>query len=50
MVSADALAVTLGTWYGKKFKPRQVKHIMMAHERGLGRMDVENLVVKEVSA
>jgi uncharacterized protein (DUF362 family) len=49
MVSADALAVTLGTWYEKKFQPRQVKHILMAHERGLGRMDVEDLVIKEVS-
>jgi len=49
MVSADALAVTLGTWYGKKYQPRQVKHILMAHERGLGKMDVENLVIKEVS-
>jgi uncharacterized protein (DUF362 family) len=50
MVSADALAVNIGTWYGKKFQPRQVRHILMAHERGLGRMDVENLVIKEVSA
>ncbi len=48
MVAADAMAVTVGEWYGRKFKPRQVKHIRMAHERGLGRMDVENLRVKKV--
>jgi uncharacterized protein (DUF362 family) len=50
MVSADALAVMIGTWYEKKVQPRQVKHILVAHERGLGRMDVENLGIKEVGA
>lgn len=50
MVAADAMAVELGTWYGKTFKARQVKHIRLAHERGLGHMDIANQVVKEVSA
>jgi uncharacterized protein (DUF362 family) len=27
MVAADAQMVALGTWYGKKFEPRQVKHV-----------------------
>jgi len=49
MVAADAMAVELGTWYGKTFKARQVKHIRLAHERGLGHMDVVNQIVKEVS-
>jgi uncharacterized protein (DUF362 family) len=43
MVAADALAVGMFEWYGQKMAPRQVKHILIAHERGLGRMDVENL-------
>ncbi|MBL7204256.1 MAG: DUF362 domain-containing protein [Desulfobacteraceae bacterium] len=48
MVAADAYAVSIFEWYGKRFKPRQVRHIREAHERGLGRMDVENLYVKAI--
>jgi uncharacterized protein (DUF362 family) len=47
-VAADSAAVELGTWYGRKFKGHQVKHIRMAHERGLGNMDISSLTVKEV--
>lgn len=47
MVAADAQTVSMFEWYGRKFEPRQVKHIRIAHERGLGRMDVENLTVKQ---
>ena len=47
-VSADAMAVASYEWYGRKMLPRQVGHIRMAHERGLGRMDVENLLVKRI--
>lgn len=50
MVGADAMAVELATWYGKRFKARQVKHIRMAHERGLGNMDIESRIIKKVSA
>jgi uncharacterized protein (DUF362 family) len=50
MVAADAMAAELGTWYGRKFKASQVKHIKEAHERGLGNMDVAGQVVKEVNA
>ncbi len=49
MVAADAMATELGTWYGKKFKANQVKHIVMAHERGLGNMNVAEQSVKEIS-
>ncbi|MDA3918301.1 MAG: DUF362 domain-containing protein [Deltaproteobacteria bacterium] len=49
MVAADAFAVAAFEWYGKKFKPTQVKHIRLAHERGLGRADIENLSVKTIS-
>jgi uncharacterized protein (DUF362 family) len=50
MVAADAMAVELGTWYGRKFKARQVKHIRMAHERGLGNMGIASQTAKEVAA
>jgi uncharacterized protein (DUF362 family) len=49
MVAADAFAVAAFEWYGKKFKPTQVKHIKLAHERGIGRADIENLSVKTIS-
>lgn len=49
MVAADAKTVEMCTWYGKRFQPRQIKHIRLAHEKGLGRMDIENLVVKQTT-
>lgn len=49
MVAADAYTVQAFTWYGKKIGPDKVKHIRIAHERGLGRMDVENLDVRKVA-
>jgi hypothetical protein len=33
MVAADAQMVALGTWYGKKFVPDQVRHISIAGAR-----------------
>ncbi len=48
-VAADATAVERYTWYGQKIKPRQVAHIRQAHERGLGRMDIENLSTIQLS-
>ena len=47
MVAADAKTVGMCEWYGQRFEPRQVDHIRLANDRGLGRMDVENLNVKQ---
>lgn len=49
MVAADAYAVSAFEWYGRKFKPAQVRHIRLAHEQGLGRADIENLNVKTIA-
>jgi uncharacterized protein (DUF362 family) len=49
MVAADACAVSMFEWYGKRYEPREIGHIREAHERGLGRMDIENLRVKRMS-
>jgi uncharacterized protein (DUF362 family) len=49
MVAADAMTVASFDWYGSPKRPEQVPHIRKAHQRMLGRMDVENLVVKEVT-
>ena len=45
-VAADATAVASYEWYGQKMQPRQVAYIRLAHERGLGRVDVENLPIQ----
>src|SRR5208283_4807674 len=50
MVAADAQMVALGTWYGKKFVPDQVRHIRIAAERGLGRMDIDKLKVQNIKS
>jgi uncharacterized protein (DUF362 family) len=49
MVAADAQTVKMCEWYGKRSEPSQIKHIRLAHQRGLGRMDIENLSVKKMS-
>jgi uncharacterized protein (DUF362 family) len=49
MVAADATAVSMFEWYGRRFKPAQVNHIRLAHQRGLGRMDIENLNIRRMS-
>ena len=43
-VAADATAVAAYEWYGRKIEPRQVAHLAAAHARGLGRMDIDQLV------
>ncbi len=50
MVAADAKTVDLFPWYGRSIRPEQVAHIRIAHERGLGRMDIENLDIRTVEA
>lgn len=50
MVAADAYAVEAFPWYGRRLAARNVKHIRIAHERGLGRMDVKALNIRRVEA
>lgn len=49
MVAADAYTVAAFPWYGRRFAPRQVGHIRLAAERGLGRIDVETLRVERLA-
>ncbi len=49
MVAADAQAVSMIPWYGRSMDPGQVEHVRLAHERGLGRMDVEQLRTESAS-
>ena len=47
-VAADATAVAAYEWYGRKIEPRQVGHLAAAHERGLGRLDIDRLLTRRV--
>ncbi len=49
MVAADAYAVSAFEWYGKRYGPDQIRHIRLAHQRGLGRMDIGNLKVEKTA-
>lgn len=49
-VAADAFTVASFPWWGRNIAPDQVKHIRLAHERGLGRMDVQNMSRQEIEA
>jgi uncharacterized protein (DUF362 family) len=44
-VAVDSYGVSLVPWYGQNFKGRQVEHLLMAHQRGLGKIDIDPLNV-----
>lgn len=42
-VAVDSYGVGIVPWYGRNLKGRQVEHLLEAHQRGLGKIDVEKL-------
>ncbi len=44
-VAVDSYGVSIVPWYGQNFKGRQVEHLLVAHQRGLGRIDIEQLKI-----
>jgi uncharacterized protein (DUF362 family) len=44
-VAADSTAVASYEWDGRQIAPQRVAYLKEAHERGLGRMDIENLII-----
>ena len=47
-VAVDSYGVSLVPWYGQNFKGRQVEHLLIAHQRGLGKIDLDQLkILKE---
>ena len=44
-VAVDSYGVGIVPWYGQSFKGRQVEHLLIAHQRGLGKIDVETLKI-----
>jgi uncharacterized protein (DUF362 family) len=47
-VAVDSYGVTVVPWYGQNFKGRQVEHLLIAYQRGLGKIDIDQLkILKE---
>jgi len=44
-VAVDSYGVSIVPWYGLNFKSRQVEHLLMAHQRGLGKIDIDQLKI-----
>jgi uncharacterized protein (DUF362 family) len=42
-VAVDSYGVTVVPWYGQNFKGRQVEHLLVSHQRGLGKIDIDQL-------
>src|SRR5512136_1260022 len=44
-VAVDSYGVSIVPWYGQNFKGRQVEHLLVSHQRGLGKIDVDPLKI-----
>lgn len=49
-VAVDSFGVTIAPWYGQNFKGRQVEHLLIAHQRGLGKIDTDQFKIYKGSA
>jgi uncharacterized protein (DUF362 family) len=49
-VAVDSYGVTVAPWYGQNFKARQVEHLLVAHQRGLGKIDLDQLRIHKERA
>jgi hypothetical protein len=49
-VAVDSLGVSVAPWHGQQFKGRQVEHLLAASQRGLGKIDVEQLTILRAAA
>ena len=44
-VAVDSYGVSVVPWYGQNFKGRQVEHLLAAFQKGLGKIDIDQLKV-----
>ena len=44
-VAVDSYGVSIVPWYGQNFKGRQVEHLLVAHQKGLGKIDIDQLKI-----
>ncbi|MEW6332772.1 MAG: DUF362 domain-containing protein [Thermodesulfobacteriota bacterium] len=49
-VAVDSYGVGIVPWYGRSFKGRQVEHLLIAHQRGVGKIDLEKLNIRKANA
>jgi uncharacterized protein (DUF362 family) len=49
-VAVDSFGVTVAPWYGQNFKGRQVEHLFVAYQRGLGKIDMDQLKIFKENA
>jgi uncharacterized protein (DUF362 family) len=49
-VAVDSYGVSVAPWYGQQFKGRQVEHLLVAHQRGLGKIDVDQMRIVKAGA
>jgi uncharacterized protein (DUF362 family) len=42
-VAVDSYGVSIVPWYGQNFKGRQVEHLLISYQRGLGKIDADQL-------
>jgi uncharacterized protein (DUF362 family) len=44
-IAVDSYGVGMVPWYGQNFRGRQVEHVLIAHQRGLGKIDLDQLKI-----
>lgn len=44
-VAVDTFGVGIVPWYGRKFRGREIEHLLLAHQRGLGKIDIDQLKI-----
>ncbi len=44
-IAVDSYGVGIVPWYGRNFKGRQVEHLLVAHQMGLGKIDIDQLKI-----
>ncbi len=49
-IAVDSFGVGLAPWYGQQFKGRQVEHLLAASQRGLGKVDIQQLNILRATA
>ncbi len=49
-VAVDSYGVGIVPWYGQSFTGRQVEHLLVTHQRGLGKIDLEKLKIARGAA
>ena len=44
-VAVDSFGVTVAPWYGQKFQGHQVEHLLLTHQQGVGKIDLNQLKI-----